>query len=1055
MANAGQAKFDARASERKGITPGFSNQNGKSDRTPITGSEKDSTNKPNGASTDKDEAAKNAEQNLSNAEQNASDSPVNEGEDIDDINGMEGGSGFHPVNSFVSTASSKTLVGRFAFNKLNNKGPVGTVILLLIIVGTMMFSAQSLMPFSLLSQLRDKFDGINISNQTRSKVFLRTQLKRKDIKGATTKKVFGDGSEVYKLSKNQQAKLAAEGIELQEFEVGEGNNKQTVSALVFDDGSGTRKLVAADYDDIDVLKKLGSGVIDVDPDVNGVGKYKLDLDNIETFDTKWRTDTDFMNGYNKSSRTWRGSVGAWFDGITARFLNRFALTRKIFGKFIERVEGEQAGNTRSRVSDTINDSGVQDTSRSLETVTYDSEDEYEVETDDGKGGTTKTTAKSDNGQRGFYDGVDSKARPGVEGSADILESRGIDTDKVSLGSSKNTKAKVAEMKTKLENSVSKRVSGIANLVANSTCMILNVVGTVMLVGAAQESVQLLKVATSFLETVDKTRAGDGEGAPIHTLGNALTMKTDTVIENEDGREVVKEDMSAMQSNGIMSLYTGLAMNPYDKSVKSFTFGETVNNILGQVTTSMESFRACAIAKIAAATVSAVLDLAEIILGVLTGGVSVLAKKAGEALFGAAISVGVATVVSAITSTLIPKIVTWVIRDLVTDLAGENYGNAIMAGASKYMSSNFRNGGGSLTNKNEYLSYRVQQEAILAEQAEYERRTLSPFDVTSRHTFLGSIMNQVITLSTLPNSAVGVFSNVSSMVGGSILALMPSASAASDIEKDMLSDEDFQKTCPFLASIGAYGDAYCNPYIITDMSTIGTDPGTIEEDSHITNSVDSNGNIKEGTNLAKYVLYCGNRTSDFGIADNNIVNEIGDSAFLNTSNGTANAAIGAIPVIGDLADMFSNQAQLENAGFISGESCVAGNDSDTMSWEEGKVYQRYVEDQRIYEAVQPGYKSTVTAFLDKYYEEHPLDQSYEGILARYSGLTKDQVIAALEYEEYIKFIAEYEPEERYAFGEKLVKKIQSKIFEAEGDNSVSLLQHEVVYADVRNRAFAMA
>ena len=54
------------------------------------------------------------------------------------------------------------------------------------------------------------------------------------------------------------------------------------------------------------------------------------------------------------------------------------------------------------------------------------------------------------------------------------------------------------------------------------------------------------------------------------------------------------------------------------------------------------------------------------------------------------------------------------------------------------------------------------------------------------------------------------------------------------------------------------------------------------------------------------------------------------------------------------------------------------------------------------------KSSVTAYLDKYYEEHPLDNSYEGILARRYGLTKDQVIAYLDKLEYLAKIAEYDP-----------------------------------------------
>ena len=54
------------------------------------------------------------------------------------------------------------------------------------------------------------------------------------------------------------------------------------------------------------------------------------------------------------------------------------------------------------------------------------------------------------------------------------------------------------------------------------------------------------------------------------------------------------------------------------------------------------------------------------------------------------------------------------------------------------------------------------------------------------------------------------------------------------------------------------------------------------------------------------------------------------------------------------------------------------------------------------------KSSVTAFLDKYYEKHPLDNSYEGILARRSGLTKDKVIALLDYADKMVFLASYDP-----------------------------------------------
>ena len=95
-------------------------------------------------------------------------------------------------------------------------------------------------------------------------------------------------------------------------------------------------------------------------------------------------------------------------------------------------------------------------------------------------------------------------------------------------------------------------------------------------------------------------------------------------------------------------------------------------------------------------------------------------------------------------------------------------------------------------------------------------------------------------------------------------------------------------------------------------------------------------------------------------------------------------------------------------------------------------------------------------MDEYYKNNPLDNSYEGILARYSGLSKETVVATLDYIDYIKYVAQYKPEERYAFGDALIQKVQKIIFKGESDEKVSaLLQHEIVYADTRNRAFIVA
>ena len=67
-----------------------------------------------------------------------------------------------------------------------------------------------------------------------------------------------------------------------------------------------------------------------------------------------------------------------------------------------------------------------------------------------------------------------------------------------------------------------------------------------------------------------------------------------------------------------------------------------------------------------------------------------------------------------------------------------------------------------------------------------------------------------------------------------------------------------------------------------------------------------------------------------------------------------------------------------------------------------AYQRLLENMGLIE------KSSDTAYLEEYYEKHPLDNSYEGILARRSGLTKEQVVAYLDKLDYLAKVVDYDP-----------------------------------------------
>jgi hypothetical protein len=247
-------------------------------------------------------------------------------------------------------------------------------------------------------------------------------------------------------------------------------------------------------------------------------------------------------------------------------------------------------------------------------------------------------------------------------------------------------------------------------------------------------------------------------------------------------------------------------------------------------------------------------------------------------------------------------------------------------------------------------------------------------------------------------------------------ITPAASAVSQVGYEERAFGD----CPTLESLGAAGDPYCNAYIISDLDTVETDPTDIINamasknpflDGDDNQTKDGLAKIDMNSNLGKYIKYCNLRESPFGVVDQNILQNFQGG----TGISVVDNAIYAVPFVGDILSGFSEEEGLAAYGWVSGESCVIGNNTNvvighnSINWEEAKNYQRYIQDMRLLEnegALEDS--SPVTIAIEEYYAENPLDQSYEGILARKSGMTKNQVIAALDIVEEYQFLADYNP-----------------------------------------------
>ena len=147
-----------------------------------------------------------------------------------------------------------------------------------------------------------------------------------------------------------------------------------------------------------------------------------------------------------------------------------------------------------------------------------------------------------------------------------------------------------------------------------------------------------------------------------------------------------------------------------------------------------------------------------------------------------------------------------------------------------------------------------------------------------------------------------------------------------------------------------------------------------------------------------------------MADQNIANAIDSGA------GSLEASI---PVWGGIADMLQGRQLKKNMGLISGEACVTrnkgeglGDEDQVFTWDEAKYYQRFVEDQRLAENMGLVEESSVSVALRHYYEKNPIDDSLEGLLSYYSGMSKEKVADTLDMVEGMLWIASYHPNGLY-------------------------------------------
>ncbi len=668
-------------------------------------------------------------------------------------------------------------------------------------------------------------------------------------------------------------------------------------------------------------------------------KFNDEIIDANNFQNKFINDANFRESYYKAKR---GRVAGFFDDSADRYYKKKGATRDIFDQY--KSTGDAEKDTQN-FKDTVSDR-VTGTESKVNTVSSTTDEE------------TGETVANKNGED--------------------LETKNI------VGDTPEAKAR------SMVNSIAGKVSNVGVPVC-SALRIANIAATTV---SAYQIFQSISYFLSLMEPISKTMAGEGDAAAVNEALNFLTTETTNQVQyvNDDGTTTTKDVTgSPLQSGGAKlvlgdTLTSRKDMEPY--SIKNVIRGaNTIAISTGATNTVCDGVMAA----------SAVMSLAS---SAVPGGT--LAKFIVSAVAQTVGGVVLTGVVATIVNTIIPYVAKIFASNLFENYTGIPAGELFSQGAAI---GNFKlatQSSAYMPASEEYIKEQNHQTALaLAQEAEIERKNRSPFDASSRHTFLGSIISKFSFLAR-SSTVFNQMSNFATTLTSSLSTLNPSASAY---------DTDVPYTSNYFSCEHGLSDTVCGTYdeniVAMDYSTIDLAPDDSTYLSVIEPNLDEDGNIKDDSELATFINVCTERESPWGILDAGIMSG------LQTSLGTIGDNI---PYVENAIDIINAVEDIMNKEWGTGDRCKMSHDNpywDTTY----KYFQRYIEDMRILSSMDGEENSNpVIAYKNAYDEKHPTDNSFTGTLARISGQSKEDIAFLLEYIDYSNELAQYNPSTRHSFVE---------------------------------------
>ena len=447
---------------------------------------------------------------------------------------------------------------------------------------------------------------------------------------------------------------------------------------------------------------------------------------------------------------------------------------------------------------------------------------------------------------------------------------------------------------------------------------------------------------TFMENISKMKAGEGNESQINEAMNYLYRNDESEVVDVKTGEIIKTTGTPLES---ASLYAVLAGSKVDvNAVSNYSSDRVLKSVENRVGSNDTS-------SIIRSTVASTKEK-------LRGSIGRFTDSGNELASSDSLSV------------IKPTIRSSLVENSYQTIKGVDAGEFLVEGAINVGAELARASGATPGDAESVRQYAKLNTSVLAMDAKADRLNRSPFDITSKNTFLGSIIyNLAIAMSHNNSGLFGGINTFAETVNTSVVSLLPTSYA--DDEDDGRYLTTFGD-CATLATIGAVGTAQCADSLTFDTTTLNntfSDPGFIDFVNNNT-SLSSSGNrtINNDSALARFIRDNDERLTPIGVVDGGILESESNNS-------------GAVSFVSNILGMVKKFLESDDSSkrLASGEAFV--NSMSNSDWATYKYAQRYVslaratavlrqyaDDKTAYTTIPlfEGSENPVVAFLRDYY-----------------------------------------------------------------------------------------